>query len=555
MGRFRIAQVADFARQMQFTPSDVRGRQLTAAEELLLQLEPAKAYPFAFIVFRITGYHPKESADGLSNPLLTGMALQHDLGELIEMVSDTLNLRIDQVHEPVLAIEQVAEYFNVSDRSLQRWRRRGLAARRFIFPDGKKRVAFLASSVERFFSRYRDGVARSANFSPITDDERAHIIRRATMLAAAGCWTAEILRRIGRRMNRSPLMVKHVLQQHDQTAARPILTAAPLPPTAAQREALVRAFSHGSSLADLAADFALPRSAVYRVLLDHRLARIFRPKLRFIDDPLYHQPDAGRVIDDIVQADDVTEPSPRRPGEQLALSRALPPYLQSLCSYPLLSLPRERSLFLKLHFHKFQFVTLRRKLESRAARWRDLDQLESHLRLAQQTKNQIVAANLRLVVSVARKHVRGNLTLMDLVSDGNIALMRAVDAYDFHRGNRFSSYATLALMKGYARSVPRRALRQPVLPLEEVPDLRSGQRARLDQRDEVRQLLSGLCERERTVLRAHFHVTDEHGNEPVSLDELTRQLRLTKQRVHQIERAALAKLRAAAHETERASEP
>ena len=49
----------------------------------------AKAYPLEFIVFRITGYHPKQSAE----ELLTGLALQHDLGLLIEQVSDTLDVR------------------------------------------------------------------------------------------------------------------------------------------------------------------------------------------------------------------------------------------------------------------------------------------------------------------------------------------------------------------------------------------------------------------------------------------------------------------------------
>src|SRR4029078_6446317 len=70
-------------------------------------------------------------------------------------------------------------------------------------------------------------------------------------------------------------------------------------------------------------------------------------------------------------------------------------------------------------------------------------------------KNQIVQANLRLVVSVARKHLRPGLSLMELISDGNLTLKRAVQGLGPHRGYRFSTYATLALMKGFARSVPQ----------------------------------------------------------------------------------------------------
>ena len=109
---------------------------------------------------------------------------------------------------------------------------------------------------------------------------------------------------------------------------------------------------------------------------------------------------------------------------------------------------------MKFNFHKFRFMQARRKLEPQFARSRELDEMESHLHHAVETKNQIVRANLRLVVSVARKHLRPGMNLMELISDGNLTLMCAVEGFDTHRGNRFSTYATLALMKGFARSVP-----------------------------------------------------------------------------------------------------
>ena len=94
--------------------------------------------------------------------------------------------------------------------------------------------------------------------------------------------------------------------------------------------------------------------------------------------------------------------------------------------------------------------------------------LEGHLARRTEVKNQIVRANLRLVVSVARKHLRPGLSLMELISDGNITLMRAVEGFDVHRGHRFSTYATLALMKGFARSVPQ------MLSATRRPDIRPG---------------------------------------------------------------------------------
>src|SRR5205807_7799050 len=185
------------------------------------------------------------------------------------------------------------------------------------------------------------------------------------------------------------------------------------------------------------------------------------------------------------------------------IPRDLPPYLQELYRTPLLSPGRERALYLKFNFHKYQFVTARRKLEPQFARLRDLDELEARLRLATETKNAILRANLRMVVSVARKHLRPGLSLMELISDGNITLMRAVEGFDIHRGNRFSTYATLALMKGFARSVPQmlssaRATALDERVIDSVPDHRGAVAPdRLVLSDEVRSLLTQLDERER----------------------------------------------------------
>src|ERR1700722_16476858 len=159
VAKFRIDKIGELCRQMAFTPLEARAAQISAAEELLLEVDPAKAFPLDYIIYRITGYHPKLA----EQPLLTGLALQHDLGLLIEQVSQTLGLRTAAWPEPVLIIDDVTERFNVTSKTIQRWRRKGLPARRFIFTDGKSRVGFLLSTVERFLATHSDQVNRSAN--------------------------------------------------------------------------------------------------------------------------------------------------------------------------------------------------------------------------------------------------------------------------------------------------------------------------------------------------------------------------------------------------------
>jgi RNA polymerase sigma factor (sigma-70 family) len=442
-----------------------------------------------------------------------------------------------------------------------------LPARRFIFGDGKRRVGFLLSSVDRFLHAHQDQVTRGTNFSQVGDDEREQILRRARRLATTcGCCTQEISRRIGRKLNRSPLTVLHTIRKHDEERpTEAIFATAAQPIGDDDRARILRGYRHGMSLAALARRYERRRTAIYRVVLEERLAKLNRRKAKFIDDALYHQPDASSVIEHLADQQNTLAAADQRP-EDRRIPRDLPPYLQDLYRTPLLTPPQERALFLKFNFHKFQFVQARRKLEPQFMRARDLNLLEGHLRRAIDTKNAIVRANLRLVVSIARKHLRpgtpsGRLSLMELISEGNITLMRAVESFDVHRGNRFSTYATLALMKGFARSVPvmladsagGRALlgagAKRVALAGELSDPRPHEAPqRLAQRDEVRQLVSQLNQRERAVLLAHFGIgessRDATNATPESYEQLGQRLGLSTQRVRQIERAALEKLRA-----------
>jgi RNA polymerase sigma factor (sigma-70 family) len=541
MGKFRLEAVADLARQMAFTPLETRAAQLISAEGLLHALDPQKAYPIDFVVFRITGYQPK--TDGNSY-LLTGLALQHDLGLLIEHVSAGLNLDTAGASEPVLAIKDVTERFNVTSKTIQRWRRCGLPARLFTFPDGKRRVGFFLSSVERFINAHPGQSGCTTICTAMADDEQAAIVRNARRLVSeCGCTEAELLLRLGKKFHRTPMTILHTLRRHD--AGRPecaILPQAAAPLSEAQAARIVAGRADGMGISELSRELHRRRSIVYRALVSDRAARLSRRKVSFIDDPLYHDADADRAIRDIVSQQELgAAPA----AVDARVPRDLPPYLRDLYRTPLLTPARERALFLKFNFHKYQFVMARRRLEPEFAGARELAVLEQHLRVITATKNEILQANLRLVVSIARRHVRPGLGLMELISEGNIILMRAVEGFDIHKGNRLSTYATLALMKGFAQAVPMllasgRGSADLQL-LAALPDARAdrAQDHRLD-RDEVRHLLGRLSSRERQVLIAHYGLGSD---ESATYEEVGQRMGLSKQSVRKIEQTALAKLR------------
>src|SRR6266853_2533299 len=89
-----------------------------------------------------------------------------------------------------------------------------------------------------------------------------------------------------------------------------------------------------------------------------------------------------------------------------------------------------------------------------------MNEIEKLYDEAVKIKNEIVQANLRLVVSIAKRHVSGSEDFFGLVSDGNMSLIRAVEKFDYSRGNKFSTYASWAIMKNYARTIPEEKRRR-----------------------------------------------------------------------------------------------
>jgi RNA polymerase primary sigma factor len=136
-----------------------------------------------------------------------------------------------------------------------------------------------------------------------------------------------------------------------------------------------------------------------------------------------------------------------------------------------------------------------------------LKNIEKGIRIRDDAKQNMVSANLRLVVSIAKKYQNRGLPFLDLIQEGNLGLMRAVEKYDYRRGHKFSTYATWWIKQAVTRAIAdqSRTIRIPVHMTETIQKLMK-------------------------ITRAMVH---EKGREP-TLEELSRKMRLSSKKIKEI---------------------
>ena len=291
------------------------------------------------------------------------------------------------------------------------------------------------------------------------------------------------------------------------------------------------------------------KTTIYRVINEVRAERILELPLDFIPNPRFTRKGADKACLGLMPASDAPTKKPRRPT-------GLPPYLASLYEMPLLTREQEVHLFRKYNYLKCKAIRLRDQLDPMRPKTALMDEIENLYQEIVGTKNQIARANLRLVVSIAKRHVTPDQNFFELVSDGNVSLLRAIEKFDFARGNKFSTYASWAIMKNFARTIPgeykhRDRFRTSHEELFASTQEQRGnpvveESAQSERETQIGRILKRLDEREQRIIIDRFGLN--HEQEPLTLKEVGASLGVTKERIRQIEARALNKLRLAAQE-------
>jgi len=545
-----LKELAD--QQVRFTPSARRLEQISRAERLLAEIDVNKDYPYQFVCFRITDYRP----DAYPNLLLPGQDVVHDVGLLIaELARSMPAVPVEEVPEPVMTLEEMSERFHVTTKTINRWRKRGLVGLP-VLVNGKRHVGFLPSLVDPFLAKNKDRVAKSSRFTQLTEEEKEEILRRARRLRHLGdASLTQVSRRVARRLGRSPEAVRYTIKnfdrEHPDQALFPAVTG---PFDSETKQVIFNSFRRGIAVETLAKNFQRTRSSMYRVVNEIRAQRLLDQSVDLIYHPSFDDPMQEAVI--LAEMPDAAAYEEKR--NAMRIPKDAPPELASLYEVPLLSKDQEQHLFRKMNFLKHKAAKILEdltlpsgRIDYHKLRAQDLDHVEEYLEEANKVKDLLIGANMRLVVSIAKRHSGQTDNFFELLSDGNMSLMRAVEKFDYSRGNKFSTYASWAIMKNFARSIPEEKHRRERYVTGNEDFFDAAEDHRTDEQEvlataeqathKVNRLLEYLDPREREIIRMRAGL--DSGAEPMTLEKIGDKLGITKERVRQLNVRAMKKLR------------
>ncbi|HYF13528.1 MAG TPA: sigma-70 family RNA polymerase sigma factor [Phycisphaerales bacterium] len=291
-------------------------------------------------------------------------------------------------------------------------------------------------------------------------------------------------------------------------------------------------------------------------LEDERLlAQLMAQEQDFIPSPAFEEDEAERKI--YVDAADVPKPDttwyhPVMDDLSAARGRTVKSAQQVI-----LTGAQEKILFHQFNFARCQIWKIQQEVWKTDSRQPTPDQAEQILRwhrIADRIREQIAETNLALVLAMAKRTRMSEVDFADLVSEGNMALLRAVDKFDAGRGYKFSTYACRAILKAFSRQGMKLSKYRQRFPTDFDPKLEKSNFLEVkrtafekDAAEEVRRIVTenraDLSDVERTVIEHRFGLETNETEKPMTLEQVGQIIGVTKERVRQIQNKAMEKIR------------
>lgn len=214
-------------------------------------------------------------------------------------------------------------------------------------------------------------------------------------------------------------------------------------------------------------------------------------------------------------------------------------------------------LFERYNYARFRVWKVLKEFDDKSLAAKSTRELLFWARWAQRTRCQIIQLNMPLVLSMTKRSRLGGLDYNEMISEGNLALIRSVEKFDPSRGFKFSTYSCRAILKSFSRIAMRAGRYRGMFPVELTSELersdfleRKRERVEEDFVDDLKHILSSnlarLNEVEHTVIRERFALGAAlAGERHKTLEQVGTIIGVTKERVRQIQNKALQKIKVA----------
>ena len=287
------------------------------------------------------------------------------------------------------------------------------------------------------------------------------------------------------------------------------------------------------------------------------VSRLLSKEISYISSPEFTKRNASKTI--YKDSPEVEKPdvSWYRPLMNDAGTKAKGAQKPSRKASVVLTQAQERILFLKFNYARHLQAKIQAKLGGRRPSESVKRELLHWYYVAERYREQIAETNLALVLAMAKRVKLSDVDFSDLVSEGNMALLRSVDKFDCERGFKFSTYACRAILKSFSRQGMKNTRYRQRFPTEfdstlEKSDHLETLRATHEREcaDEVKHIVlnndARLSDVELSVIGLRFGITDEaepSARKALTLEQVGQIIGVTKERVRQIQNKAIRKIR------------
>ncbi|MCH7701645.1 MAG: sigma-70 family RNA polymerase sigma factor [Planctomycetes bacterium] len=281
------------------------------------------------------------------------------------------------------------------------------------------------------------------------------------------------------------------------------------------------------------------------------LAKLLREPTEFVDHDAFYEPNATLNLLGVPAK--LTSAKSTRFADPVSV---LDPARSLGSRMPTLRIEQEQLLFQRYNYTRMRMLRILDEFAGRRITTRAARHLLAWAAWTQDIRSMIVTFNIPLVLAMAKRARFSSIDFNDMVSEGNMALLRSVDKFDCARGFKFSTYSCRAILKSFSRVVMRVSRYRGQFPVEFDPSIEKSdylERKRIgaeeDCVEDLKEILlrneAGLNEVEQTVIRERFALAPPSPEQaaPKTLEQVGLIIGVTKERVRQIQNKALRKIR------------